>query len=130
MPIDRARVQQWLRDYIHAWQTYDADAIGALFTEDARYAWHPWDTDHEAVRGRRAIVDAWLGDKDAPGTYSAEYAPLAVDGDLAIATGKSMYVNAEGAVEREYYNCFVMRFDDAGRCREFTEWFMQKRTPS
>ena len=25
-------------------------------------------------------------------------------------------------------NCFVMRFDETGRCRDFTEWFMQRPT--
>jgi hypothetical protein len=77
------------------------------------------------VHGRAAIVAAWLGDKDAPGTYQAQYAPLAIDGDLAVATGRSRYLNSSGAVEREFHNCFVMRFDERGQCSEFTEWFMQ-----
>jgi hypothetical protein len=29
-------------------------------------------------------------------------------------------------VEQVYDNCFVMRFDAAGRCREFTEWFVER----
>jgi hypothetical protein len=29
-------------------------------------------------------------------------------------------------VEREYHNCFMMRFDGGGRCADFTEWFMRQ----
>ena len=29
-------------------------------------------------------------------------------------------------MEKVYDNCFVMRFDGDGRCREFTEWFMKR----
>ena len=31
------------------------------------------------------------------------------------------------AVDREFANVFVCRFDDGGRCREFTEWYMRRR---
>jgi len=123
MTLDKEGVAQWLAAYVRAWQSYEPDAIGALFSEDATYAWHPWD--EEPVRGRAAIVGAWLRDKDAPGTFQAEYEPLAIDGDVVVATGLTRYLGSSGAVEREYYNCFVMRFDEQGRCTSFTEWFMQ-----
>ena len=29
-------------------------------------------------------------------------------------------------VAEVYDNCFVMRFDAAGRCREFTEWYVRR----
>jgi ketosteroid isomerase-like protein len=125
MSIDRQTVSRWLDAYVAAWQSYDADAIAALFSEDATYAWHPWDSGDDVVRGRAAVVKAWLDDKDAPGTYQAHYEPLAIDGDLAIATGTTRYFDAAGSLEREYYNCFVMHFDEQGRCRAFTEWFMK-----
>ena len=126
MPIDETTVGDWLNDYIKAWETYDAEAIGALFSDHASYRWHPWDGDDDAVTGRDAIVQAWLSDKDEPGTYKARYFPYAVDGDTAVATGQSQYFDkASGALVREFYNCFLMRFDNDGRCREFTEMFMQ-----
>ena len=31
-----------------------------------------------------------------------------------------------GPIGEVYDNCFVMRFDRDGRCREFTEWFMKR----
>jgi hypothetical protein len=32
-------------------------------------------------------------------------------------------------VEQVFDNCFVMRFDNDGRCAEFTEWFMERPKP-
>jgi ketosteroid isomerase-like protein len=126
MPLDHQTVRRWLDDYVRAWESYDPSAIGELFSEDATYAWHPWDKGDDVVSGRAAIVEAWLADKDKPGTYKAAYAPIAVDGDVAVATGQSQYFDkASGALQKEFHNCFVMRFDSEGRCREFTELFMQ-----
>jgi hypothetical protein len=65
--------------------------------------------------------------RDEKGTYDAEYRAVAVDGDVAVATGRSTYLSGPGGpVETIYDNCFVMRFDAAGRCREFTEWYVQR----
>jgi hypothetical protein len=125
MSIDRELVRRWLAAYVEAWQTYDANAIGALFADDATYAWHPYDAGDDVVRGRDAIVAAWLADRDAPGSYTAHYAPLAIDGNLAVTTGTTQYRDSSGALEREFHNCFVIHFDPQGRCSAFTEWFMQ-----
>ena len=66
-------------------------------------------------------------DRDEPGTYEANYRAIAVDGDVAVAVGISSYREEPGGpVARVYDNCFVMRFDGDGRCREFTEWFMER----
>jgi hypothetical protein len=31
-----------------------------------------------------------------------------------------------GPLREVFDNCFVMRFDADGRCREFTEWYMKR----
>jgi hypothetical protein len=122
--------QRWLDSYIEAWRTYDDGAIADLFSEDARYRYHPWDEGDEVVEGRAAIVANWLEDRDAPGTWTAEYRPWAIDGDRAVAAGVSRYLAADGVtVEREYHNVFLCRFDDEGLCSEFTELFMLRKNP-
>ena len=93
--------------------------MGTLFAEDARYRYHPFD---EWLRGRDEIVESWLDEPDEPGTYDATYEVVAVDGDVAVATGTSTYSDPE----KTYDNCFVMRFDRAGLCIEFTEWFVER----
>ena len=123
--MDRNRVAAWLDAYVRAWESYDPEAIGALFSEDATYAYHPWD---EPVRGREAIVANWLENRDAPGVYEGRYEPLLMGEDGGVAWGRSLYYAdaARSTLEREYHNLFVVRFDEAGRCREFREWYMPR----
>ena len=130
--MNRAGAQAWLDSYVAAWLSYEEDDIRALFTEDIAYRYHPYD---DPIVGRESVVASWLGEsdsegtptRDAPGTYSARYAPVAVDDDVVVATGTSSYSERpEGPVVRIYYNCFVMRFDNDGRCREFTEYYIRR----
>jgi hypothetical protein len=130
--MHRGDVDRWLAGYIEAWRTYDRERIAALFSADAEYRYHPYD---EWVRGRDAIVSSWLGESDAegastpdqPGTWEADYRTIAVDGDVAVAIGNTTYsVEPGGPVDRVYDNCFVLRFDADGRCREFTEWYLKR----
>ena len=130
--MDRADAQTWLDRYVAAWLSYDAMDIAALFAEDVSYRDHPYD---EPITGREAVVGSWLGEgdlngastRDAPGTYAAQYEPVAVDGDVVVATGISSYrERPDGPVVRTYHNCFVMRFDSDGNCREFTEYYHKR----
>ena len=125
--MDRQGFQRWLDDYIDAWKSYDEAAIGALFSEDATYRYHPWDEAADMVVGRAAIVAGWLEERDDPDSWTAEYRPWAIDEDRAVAVGVSRYLGANGdTVEREYHNVFLCRFDDEGCCREFTELFLRR----
>lgn len=123
--MSREDVDSWLERYVAAWKTYDRADIGALFSEDAVYRYHPYD---EPVIGRDAIVESWLEDDrlDEPGSFEARYKAFAVDGDRAVAVGSSTYFDAGGAVEKVYDNVYLLRFDADGRCVDFTEWFMQR----
>ena len=130
--MDQQAAQDWLDRYVDAWRAYDRDDISALFAEDVSYRYHPYD---EPIIGREAVVASWLGEdesgdastRDAPGTYEATYSPVAVDGDTVVATGASHYRDEPGGpVVRTFENCFVIRFDSEGRCREFTEYYLQR----
>ena len=117
--MDHTAFQDWLNRYVAAWRSGDADKIGSLFSEDVVYRYRPYS---EAVRGRDAVVADWLRNPDEPGSWDAEYKPIAVDGDTAVSVGESRYPG-EG---RTYSNVFVVRFDGQGRCREFSEWWVAK----
>ena len=130
--VDHRAAQDWLDRYVAAWTSYRPDDIGALFSDDVSYRYHPYD---EPITGREAVVASWLGQSeaegastlDAPGTFEAAYAPIAVDGDAVVATGTTSYrETARGPVVQVYDNCFVMRFDDAGQCRDFTEFYVKR----
>jgi len=91
--LRKANVQTWLDAYVEAWRTYDRDAI----------------------------VASWLEERDEPGSWEADYRPLMIAGDRAVATGETRY--REGRV---FSNLYVLRFDDDGRCAEFVEWFIEQ----
>ena len=130
--MDRADAQAWLDRYVSAWLSYNANDIAALFSEDVCYRYHPSD---DPIIGRQAVVASWLGESDsesastpdAPGTYAGQYEPIAVDGDVVVATGTSTYrERPDGPIVRVYDNCFVMRFDANGKCSEFTEYYLKR----
>lgn len=123
--MEKSDVSDWLDRYVEAWQSYERDRIVALFADNATHRYRPYE---EPVVGAEAIADDWLSDRDDPGTYDAVYEPVAVDGDTAVATGYSTYTNPDGSVRTIYDNCFVLRFDPDGRCREFTEWFIERQS--
>jgi hypothetical protein len=116
-------LQNWLDAYVAAWRSYDPAAIGALFAEDACYAYHPWDTGDDVVRGRAAIVENWLEERDEAGSWEAAYRPGLIDGDRATAVGMTRY--SDGKV---FDNLWELRFD-GGQCAEFVEWYMLRPTP-
>ena len=124
--MDKALVVDWLRAYVRGWETYDPEAIGSLFSEDAIYSYHPYD---EPVVGRQAIVESWLKDPDSPGTYEASYAPIAIDGNVAVVNGRSRYFSdsSRSRQTKEWDNVFVIEFDNYGRCRSFREWYVARR---
>jgi ketosteroid isomerase-like protein len=124
--MNRDQVASWLQRYVAAWKTYDRSDIADLFSEDALYRYRPYE---DPIQGREAIVESWLEGPDDPGTYDANYQPVAVEGDVAVAIGESTYRNVDGSLRTVYDNCFVMRFDREGRCKEFTEWFMERKPP-
>jgi ketosteroid isomerase-like protein len=126
--ITRESVNQWLQDYVSAWKSYDKEAIGALFSENATYQYNPYDEGDDVLRGRDVIIANWLENADAPNSWQAAYKVVAVDGNVAVAQGRTQYFQADGkTIRREFDNIFVMRFDDKGQCYEFCEWFMEPR---
>lgn len=118
-------VASWLKSYVEAWNTYDAAAIGRLFSADAAYHYSPFEL---PIGTREGIVEWWQEDADVPGTFVADYVPLAVDGNTAVAHGRTRYRDvAGGPFVTEFANVFLMRFNEAGECSEFREWYMQRR---
>jgi ketosteroid isomerase-like protein len=119
--VTRDDVQRWLDGYVDAWRTYDPASIAALFADDATYAYQPY---REPLRGPDAIVASWLESPDAAGSWEAQYEPYAVDGDRAVAVGESRYLE-NGKLAALYYNVWLLRFDDDGRCADFVEYWRE-----
>ena len=131
--MDHETAQAWLDQYVAAWKSYDADEIAGLFSDGVRYRYYPYAV---WIVGRDAVVASWLAEdtdaqgstRDDEGTYDAHYAPIAVDGEVVVATGTTTYTETPGGpVTQTFDNCFVMRFDEQDRCREFTEYYTKRR---
>jgi len=123
--INNEAVALWLSNYVEAWKSYDPEAIGALFSQDAHYYYGPFD---EPLEGRKAIVADWLKNPDKAGTYTGEYRMVASTGNLVVANGRSTYFEDDGkTVSRVFDNIFILEFDDTGHCTLFKEWYMKKR---
>ena len=109
--MNRETLQVWLDKYVQAWRTYDPAQIGDLFSEDALYLYSPFD-EQNPLKGREAIVADWLHTPDAAGSWEAHYAPIAVEGNVGVAQGRSRYFTPDGTVKRVFDNIFVLHFNE------------------
>lgn len=127
--IDKAAVQTWLDQYVAAWKSYNSAQIAPLFSANVVYQFTPWSA---PVHGRDAVVAAWLdpSSRDADNTFEAHYEPVIIEGDTAVVRGVSTYYTdtTHAAIRRQFANLWIVRFDDAGVCREFIEWWSEDPT--
>jgi hypothetical protein len=127
-------VQAWLNRYSEAWQTYEPDEIRDLFSATAEYRYHAWDA---PLVGREAILSDWLNpdgdpsERDQPGSFRSHYQPWLVEGRRAVTIGTSDYDATGDRPARTYFNCWLLEFDDDGRCSSFVEYYnLQRRDPA
>jgi hypothetical protein len=117
-------VQEWLDRYVAAWRSGDRDDIAALFSGEASYRYRPYGSDLHTFTGRDVIVESWLEDPDAEGSWEASYRPWIVDEARAVAIGTTHYRAADDAPDRRYRNVFLLVFAPDGRCAELTEYYV------
>ena len=117
-PLSPDVTSQWIQAYLVAWASNEPDDIRALFTPDASYRTEPY---ADPWVGPEQIVDGWLDHADSPDSFTFDWAPLAVTGDLSVVEGTTRY--ATGTV---YSNLWVIRFASDGRASAFTEWWMDQ----
>ena len=109
-------VTAWVGNYRRAWESNDPQDIADLFAEDAAYFTEPF---AKPWLGRDKIVAKWLKTRDEPGTTTFEWHPVIVTADLAIIQAVTKYP------KKTYSNLWVLRLDNLGQARQFTEWAMR-----
>jgi SnoaL-like domain len=109
-------VTAWVHNYRIAWESNDPGDIGKLFAEDAAYFTEPY---AKPWLGRDKTVEQWLSNRDKPGSTTFEWHPLIVTEDLAIIEATTTYP------EKTFSNLWVLRLDQGGQARQFTEWWMR-----
>ena len=113
------RLDQWMDAYVEAWTSNDPDDIAVLFSDDAVY--DPQTADGE-MHGHREIVEWWQGIGDHPDNWDFEWLLLVETDDLAVITATTRYFDPAAS----YRNLFVIKFDEDGLCRDFTEWYIEE----
>ncbi|HEY4761970.1 MAG TPA: nuclear transport factor 2 family protein [Thermoguttaceae bacterium] len=116
--MKKADFEKWLAGYVAAWKSNNPRDIAKLFTEGASYSTGPFD---EPWIGQEAIIDGWIGVGDRPQDWTFEYEVVAVDGELGVVQGTSVYKDAG-----TFSNIWLIRLAKDGRCKEFREWFVRK----
>ncbi len=118
--LSKKDVEKWLKEYVKAWKSNNAEDIAKLFTEDAYYSTGPFD---EPWVGSAAIIDGWVGLGDQPSDWSFDYEVIAADGDLGVMHGTTVYKSAG-----VFSNIWLIRFaKDNKHVKDFREWFVRKR---
>jgi ketosteroid isomerase-like protein len=118
------RLDDWMESYVEAWASNDPAMIAALFTPDAVY--DPQTADGER-HGIDEIIEFWLGKEDQEDNWDEdnwdfEWLPLVENEELAVITGATTYIDPP----MTFRNLFVIRFAPDGRCRDFTEWYIEE----
>ena len=116
-------VTAWVQKYRRAWESNDPGDIGGLFAEDGAYFTEPW---AKPWLGRDRIVAQWLERRDEPGVTTFRWHPLIVTEDLAVIEATTVYSAPES---RTFSNMWVLRLDNHGQARQFTEWWMEHPGP-
>lgn len=113
------RLELWMDRYVAAWTDNHPDHIAALFAEDAVY--DPQTADGE-LHGLKEIVSWWREIDDDPDNWDFEWQPLVETDDVAVIIGTTRYFEPSTS----FRNLWVIRFDESGRCRDFTEWYVEE----
>jgi hypothetical protein len=112
-------LDDWMDGYVLAWSTNDAGHISALFTPTAVY--DPQTADGE-WEGLDEIIERWQEIDDQEDNWDFEWMPLVETDELAVVTGRTRYYDPPAS----FRNLFVIRFDEEGRCYDFTEWYIEE----
>ncbi|MFO7300084.1 MAG: nuclear transport factor 2 family protein [Actinomycetes bacterium] len=114
------RLEQWMDGYVRAWTTNDPEDIAELFTPDAIY--DPQTPEGE-WDGIDEIVSNWVDRVTSDGDdWEFEWQPLVETDEIAVVTGRTRYEDPPAS----YRNLFVIKFDESGRCYDFTEWWIEE----
>ena len=116
-------INQWLDAYQAAWSTDDANAVAALFTEDARYFATPFADPHI---GRDAIAKWWVEQGESAMTWAFEGEVIASTERRHVIRGTTKYADGLttlGAAET-FHNIWIVTLEENGEASEFVEYWM------
>ena len=111
----------WLKRYGAAWEAKDADAFTALFADDVRYYWTPFE---EPKKGRDGVAAAFMSAVVNQRDIHFRYEILAVDEVRCVARWWCSFTRpATGHPVRLDGILMVKQAAADGRCEVFREWW-------
>lgn len=119
--ISGASVVEWLAAYGQAWETRDADAAAALFTEDATYQENPHE---EPFNGRTGIRDYWSKVTADQRDVSFTSDVITTFGRSAVAHWSARFTSASSGATVDLDGVFLLEFDESGLCNNLREWWI------
>jgi len=111
-------VQEWIAGYGRAWESRDADAAGALFTEDAVYRDHPMGAPHAGREGVRAY---WTGVTATQDDVRVRFGEPVASADGRRAAVEFWVTMLNGGAEVTLTGILFLRFAPGGLCEELRE---------
>lgn len=111
-------VEEWIEEYGRAWREQDANAVVALFTEDAEYRSSPFREPHVGSDGIRAYWERATATQEDADVNMGK--PI-VDGNV-VAVEWWTTMRDEGE-EITLPGCLLLRFAPDGRCEALREYW-------
>ena len=118
---DRSSFANWLDGYRRAWVDRNADEAAKMFTEDAIYREHAFQT---PFTGRQAIRRYWATVTATQSDIELRYGPMIVaDRSVAVEWWANL---RNGGAPITLAGEFFLLFADSGLCRELREYWVFK----
>jgi uncharacterized protein (TIGR02246 family) len=124
MDNDRAAFKSWLAAYGKAWESRDAEAAAALYAEDGTYQVTPF---LEPMRGRKAILEYWLGVARTEENIRFEYEILVASREQNIARWSASFVIVPQGLQTRLDGIFLISLDEDARCKSLQEWWHKEQ---
>ena len=113
---------RWLDGYRAAFLSFNAEAAGDLFSDDAMYYESPFAS---PIHGRSNIVAYWQMVAGVMRDVDFGFEVLAATNDVGVARVNDALTRVPSGRRVRYDGIFFARFDDELRCEEFREWWVE-----
>jgi hypothetical protein len=114
-------VQLWIEAYGRAWRERDADAVAAIFTEDAVYRSSPFREPHVGSDSIRAY---WERVTSGQEKLDLRFGSPVVEGNRAAVEWWAIV--REAGAETTYPGILMLTFGPDGRCEELRECWHER----
>ena len=111
---------RWLKTYGAAWEAKDAGAFTALFSEDVRYYWTPFE---EPKKGRDGVAAAFSSAVANQRDIHFRYEILAVDEARCVARWWCSLTRPATGHRVQLDGILMVEPAADGLCRAFREWW-------